>query len=79
MDIIQAMKERRSVRSFNGRPLDKEKIDQLHKIMEDSYTLFGGNITIRLKKFDLKGDYKPSTYGVIKGASDYFLMSIGEG
>ena len=79
MDIIQAMKERRSVRSFNEKPLDKEMIDKLHKIIDESYTLFGGDITIRLKRFDIKGDFKPSTYGVIKGASDYFLMGIGEG
>ncbi|MCH5235846.1 MAG: nitroreductase family protein [Muribaculaceae bacterium] len=79
MDIIQAMKERRSVRSFNGEPLSSEIIHDLQKIINESYTLFGGKVTIRLKYFDLKGDFKPSTYGVIKGASDYFLMAIGEG
>lgn len=79
MDIIQAMKERRSVRSFNGKALDPEMVASLERAIEESYTLFGGNITIRLKSFDLKGDFKPSTYGVIKGASDFFLMSIGEG
>ncbi|MCH5241896.1 MAG: hypothetical protein J1F67_05685 [Muribaculaceae bacterium] len=79
MDIIQAMKERRSVRSYNGESLSPEMISGLHKAIEESYTLFGGNVTIRLKNFDLKGDFKPSTYGVIKGASDYFLMAIGEG
>ena len=79
MDIIQAMKERRSVRSYNGQPLSQEMVGRLHKIIDESYTLFGGSVTIRLKKFDIKGDFKPSTYGVIKGASDYFLMGIGEG
>ena len=79
MDIIQAMKERRSVRSFNGQALAPNIISDLQKAIEESYTLFGGKITIRLKYFDLKGDFKPSTYGVIKGASDYFLMAIGEG
>lgn len=79
MDIIQAMKERRSVRSFNGKPLSTAVISDLHRIIKDSYSLFGGNITIRLKSFDLKGEFKPSTYGVIKGASEYFLMAIGEG
>lgn len=79
MDILQAIKERRSVRSYNGVPLNKEMITKLMSIIEDSYTLFGGNITIRLKSFDIKGDFKPSTYGVIKGATDYFLMGIGEG
>lgn len=77
MDILQAMKERRSVRSFNGKPLDRDIVADLNKAIDSSYTLFGGNVTIRLKSFDLKGDFKPSTYGVIKGASDFFLMAIG--
>lgn len=79
MDIIQAMKERRSVRSYNGEPLSQEKVEALRKAIDESYTLFGGSVTIRLRAFDLKGDFKPSTYGVIKGASDFFLMAIGEG
>lgn len=79
MDIIQAMKERRSVRSYDGKPLDQNMVTQLQKAIEDSYTLFGGDISIRLKAFDLKGEFKPSTYGVIKGATDFFLMAIGEG
>lgn len=77
MDILQAMKERRSVRSYNGKPLGPDFIADLKKAIADSYTLFGGDVTIRLKSFDLKGDFKPSTYGVIKGASDFFLMGIG--
>lgn len=79
MDILQAMKERRSVRSFNGKPLSPEQVSTLNKAIEDSYTLFGGNVSIRLKSFDIKGDFPPSTYGVIKGATDFFLMAIGEG
>ena len=78
MDIIQAMKERRSVSSFNGEPLSPSVVSDLRKVIDDSYSLFGGNVTIRLKSFDLKGEFKPSTYGVIKGASDFFLLGIGE-
>ena len=61
MDIIQAMKERRSVRSFNGEPLPASVVSDLRKVIDDSYSLFGGNVTIRLKSFDLKGEFKPST------------------
>lgn len=78
MDIIQAMQERRSVRSYSGRLLDKEIVSELEKAMEESYTPFGGRLTMRLKSFDLKGDFKPSTYGVIKGASDFFLIGMGD-
>lgn len=79
MDILEAIKERRSVRSYNGKPLSPEIISDLKKVINNSYSPFGGNVTIRLKYFDLKGEFKPSTYGVIKGASDFFLLGIGEG
>lgn len=79
MDIIQAMTERRSVRTYVPEGLSPEMISELQKAVDESYSPFGGNVTIRLRKFDIKGDYKPSTYGVIKGASDYFLMGIGAG
>ena len=78
MDIIQAMKERRSVRSFNGQPLSASVVSDLRKVIDESFSLFGGNVTIRLKSFDLKGEFKPSTYGGIKGASDFFLLGIGD-
>lgn len=77
MNIIEAMKERRSVRSFNGEGLTKEQKTQLEKAIAESYSPFGGKLTIRLKEFDLKEGYKPSTYGMISGAEDFFLLGIG--
>lgn len=76
MNIIEAIKERRSVRSFNGLPLTTEHREELLKAIEESYTFFGGRVTIRLKEFDLKGDFKPGTYGVIKDACNFFLVGM---
>ena len=78
MNIIEAMKERRSVRNFDGSGITEEQRRELSKAIEEAYDPFGGNVTIRLKKFDLKGGYKPSTYGMINGAEDFFLLGIGE-
>ena len=78
MDIIEAMKERRSVRTFNGQSLTREQKDALQQAINDSFSPFGGKLTIRLKDFDLKGGYKPSTYGTIKGAETFFLLGIGD-
>lgn len=78
MNIIEAIKERRSVRSFDGNALNSDIVAKLTNAVENSYTLFGGSLTVRLKSFDLKGDYKPATYGVIKGASDFFLLGMGD-
>ncbi|MDE6461064.1 MAG: nitroreductase family protein [Paramuribaculum sp.] len=77
MNIIEAMKERRSVRTFDGLGLSKEQSSELEKAIERSDSPFGGSVTIKLKKFDLKEGYRPSTYGMIRGAEDFFLLGIG--
>lgn len=77
MNIIDIIKERRSVRSFNGESLSPENKKKLEETIEQVKDPFGGSVTIRLKQFDLKEGYKPSTYGMIKGATDFFLLGIG--
>lgn len=78
MDIIEAIKERHSVRSFNDKPLTDVQRELLLRAIDDTYSPFEADLTIRLKAFDSKGDYKPGTYGVIKNARDYFLLGFGE-
>lgn len=75
--IIDIIKERRSVRSFNGEMLSPELEMELTKAVSDSSDPFGGKVDIRLKAFDLRAGYKPSTYGMIKGATNFFLLGIG--
>ena len=77
MNIIEAMKERRSVRSYDGNGISDNQKEMLLKAAEEAYDPFGGKVTIRLKKFDLKGGYKPSTYGMISGAEDFFMLAMG--
>lgn len=77
MNIIEAMRERRSVRTFDGNGLSPEQVSQLEQIIDESNSPFGGSVSIKLKKFDKKEGYKPSTYGMIKGAEDFFLLAIG--
>ncbi|MDE6311537.1 MAG: nitroreductase family protein [Muribaculaceae bacterium] len=77
MNIIEAMKERRSVRTFDGKGLDSEQEAKLEKAIGESGSPFGGNVSIFLRKFNLREGYKPSTYGMIKGAEDFFLLGIG--
>ncbi len=76
MNIIEAIKERRSVRNYNGEGLTKEQIDQLKSAVNSATSPFGGSVTIRLQSFDIKDGFKPSTYGMIKGAVDFFLLGI---
>lgn len=78
MDIIQAMQERRSVRSFTGTALPEDDKKALMEFAAKTYNPFGGHFDIRIKEFDLKDGYKPSTYGMITGAVDFFLIGIKE-
>ncbi len=78
MNILEAMRERRSVRNFDGHNLSPQTVDALKKDVEAATSPFGGNVTIRLKAFDLRNGYKPSTYGMISGATDFFLLAIGK-
>lgn len=78
MNIIEAMNERRSVRTFNGEPLSTELHDELLKYATEVYNPFGGHFTIRLKQFDMRKGFKPTTYGMIKGACDFFTLGIAD-
>ncbi|MDE7180225.1 MAG: nitroreductase family protein [Muribaculaceae bacterium] len=77
MNIIEAMRERRSVRTFNGEGISPEQVTELERAIAESNSPFGGKLSIKLRKFNLKEGYKPSTYGMIKGAEDFFLLAIG--
>ena len=77
MNIIEAIKSRRSVRSYNGIGISDTQRNELKKAIQDSFSPFGGELDIRLKRFDFKEGYKPSTYGMIKGAVDFFLLGVG--
>lgn len=76
MNAIQAMTERRSVRSFDGKGLSESQREAMLEAIATSFSPFGSNVTIRLKHFDLKEGYRPSTYGMIKGATDFFLIAM---
>lgn len=78
MDILEAIRQRRSVRSFSGEPLTEEMRKHLLDFVSSVGDPFGGRFTIRLQEFDLKGGFRPSTYGVIRGAGDYFLIAMAD-
>jgi len=78
MNIIDAMKSRHSVRSYNGQPLSATASAALIDAIASAESPFGGGVTIRLAHFDLKGYRKPWTYGMISGACSFLLMAVGQ-
>ena len=77
MNLLEAIKERRSVRSYDGNRLTDLQIATLLDALNESSSPFGGRLTIRLKEFDLRKGYRPTTYGMIKGARHFFLLASG--
>lgn len=79
-NLYNIISERHSVRKYDSeKPLSEADVAKLQEAVSDVKSPFGGNIAIRLKKFDIKGEFKPSTYGTISGASYYFLLGSDTG
>lgn len=79
MNIEEAIKERHSVRSFSGKALSPQQVEEISTAIKGAFSPFGGNVTIELRRYDLKGVYKPSTYGIIRNACDFLLMAMADG
>lgn len=75
-DILSAMRERHSVRTYAGLPLTGAERSALLKVISEARSPFAPpeDVSITLADFELSGPYKPGTYGVINGASSFLLM-----
>lgn len=75
MNILEAITSRHSVRTFNGAVLTNDNQKSLAESIKEATDPFGGDVTIRLAEFDIERGYRPSTYGMIKGARNFFLIA----
>lgn len=79
MDYIADMERRRAVRTFNpAKPLSDLQVEEIRKAIQETTSPFGGEIAVKMHKFDLKGKLKPSTYGSVEGAEWYILVGIAD-
>jgi len=78
MDILTAMRMRKSVRSYIGTTLTPQLRSVLEAAASVSFSPFGGKADICLEKFGVKEDIRPSTYGVVRGTEDFFLIYFGD-
>lgn len=79
MNPLETIRMRRSVRSYNGKPLSPELRAALLGFVGGLTCPFGPVPAIRLKEFDLRSSFRPGTYGMISGATDFFLLAYGAG
>lgn len=78
MTIEEAIRARKSVRTYDGAPLSPEEIKAIETAIEHTTSPFGGCYAMRLQEFDLKGAMSPGTYGVIRGARHYLLLAYAD-
>jgi nitroreductase len=72
---IERIKQRRSVRTYTGKPLDKMLKDKIEAFIKQTPVPFGVNVRIQL--INTYADEKPAklgTYGFVSGASDYLAL-----
>lgn len=72
------MRVRRSVRNYARHPLSVEQRLLLMEAADAAESPFGGDVSIRLKRYDIKGKHSPGTYGFVRGAFDFFLIAIDD-
>lgn len=78
MNIIDTISARRSVRTFDGTPLSPDERAALSEVFASTTCPFGDNTArMRIITMDAAGDFRPGTYGMIKGARDYCLLGYG--
>lgn len=75
-NILDSIKQRRSVRTFDDSPLSQTQRQALTKEFENTSCPFGGDRAfMRLISVDADYTFKPSTYGIIRGARDFCLLA----
>jgi len=79
MTVIETIQTRRSVRTYNGEPLQEAHVAQIKQFINQIEAPFG--IKARIELISIKTSEKPirlGTYGWIKGASDYLALVYEE-
>lgn len=75
--IEQAVKKRYSVRNYNDKEIEKDKKEEIKKIIDSLDSPFGKKVNFHfLDSEQIKNKEKLGTYGVIKGAKNYIGATI---
>lgn len=76
MKIIEAIKQRKSVRNYDGKPLSSDRVEAVQRWIAQATSPFGGSVSIRLARMNGATSFRPTTYGVITGARQYLLLAM---
>lgn len=75
MTLEEAIKSRRSVRSYAERPVEPEKIDTLNRLVEEINASTGLNFSLVTDEPDAFGRSLMARYGKFSGVRNYFCLA----
>ncbi len=80
MAVTDIIRERKSVRSYSGVPLDVEHIADIKEYVSGLPQPLGGRARVETVSRDVgSGGVKLGTYGMISGASDFLVLIYEDG
>jgi nitroreductase len=80
MSIIEAIEQRKSIRSYTGESLSREHIERIICYIAGLKAPFGAQVRIELiHSFSGTKPVKLGTYGFIGGASDFLALIVEDG
>ena len=78
MELIEAIRQRHSVRRYTGQPIDKAVVETLRSAIESANAESGLNIQLVLNEPKAFAS-KIHTYGTFSGVNDYLVMAGPKG
>ncbi len=75
MTLIDAIKQRTSIRNYQPETLTEPDEEFILDCFSKADSPFGNDFTMALSRYDSEEESIPSTYGFIKGARSFMLMS----
>ncbi len=83
MDALETIKRRKSIRTYQDRPVEEELLNRIKELMEEHREgPFGNQVRFELLDMgalDRREMRRLGTYGIIKGAHWYLLGAVREG
>lgn len=76
-DLFETIESRHSVRSFDGNPVTASQYESLQSLIQKLTADEAGGLTLSIHNYTAEEGNPPSTYGVIRDARTYLLMSVG--
>ncbi|MDE6271331.1 MAG: nitroreductase family protein, partial [Muribaculaceae bacterium] len=63
------------MRNYAGTPLEPEQLEKLRLACREASAPLPGKFLISMVRYERGGEFRPGTYGVLRGARDFFVLA----